>query len=296
MRFVFLIVIIQQIGAIVSSECGVRKLKINHAIVHGQPTTHGDWPWHVAVYHREYLSNSYACGGTLISDLFVLTANHCVRGINGYVLSKRRIFVRLGLHDLNELNAQTFQQHNVHHIHSYTVSNDRKNDIAILELTTVATFTDFVQPACLNLVEDLTDQFGTTVGWGADETDTLSPTLKSQHMPVVSTMQCIEQNEGIFRLVLDSSTFCAGYLNGTTVCNGDSGGGLYFERNGVWHVGGIVSFTAPRSAGNSKCDLKSYAGFTKVYYFLPWIRKVTGDRFGNEKTGKYFQMFTLTNL
>ncbi|XP_038122734.1 prostasin [Culex quinquefasciatus] len=227
------------------------------------------------------LTYNYTCGGTLISKNFVLTANHCIRGENGYVVSKRKIFVRLGLHNLENLNPQTFQQHNVYQIHEYNVSNNRKNDIAILELATQATFTDYVQPACLNLVEDLTGQFGTAVGWGADETDKISPDLKSQRMPVVSTIQCIENNDGAFRQILDRSIFCAGYTNGTTVCNGDSGGGIHFERNGVWYVGGIVSFTARRDARN-RCHLESYAGFTDVQYFLPWLRSVTGLDFVEE--------------
>lgn len=284
MRFVLLILFIQQISATISFECDVRKLTINDAIVHGQPTSHGDWPWHVAIYHRGYLTYNYTCGGTLISKNFVLTANHCIRGENGYVLSKRKIFVRLGLHNLENLNPQTFQQHNVYQIHEYNVSNNRKNDIAILELATQATFNDYVQPACLNLVEDLTGQFGTAVGWGADETDKISPDLKSQRMPVVSTIQCIENNDGAFRQILDRSIFCAGYTNGTTVCNGDSGGGIHFERNGVWYVGGIVSFTARRDARN-RCHLESYAGFTDVQYFLPWVRSVTGLDFVEESAG-----------
>ncbi|EDS36291.1 proacrosin [Culex quinquefasciatus] len=270
-KVAFIIVLISLTDAF---ECGVRKNNVNKVIVRGQQTSPGDWPWHVAIYHQGYSSYSYACGGTLLSKIFVLTADHCVRSENDYVISSRNIFVRLGLHNMRELNRQTFQQHKVQQIHTLGLSKQLKNDIAILELATEAEFTNFVQPACVNQVKDLTNQFGTAVGWGVDETDRISQVLKSQRMPVVSTNKCLESNRGIFRQVLDSSLFCAGFTNGTTVCNGDSGGGLHFERNGTWYVGGIVSFTAPRGSSN-RCNLKSYAGFTDVQRFLPWIFNVT---------------------
>jgi hypothetical protein len=43
-------------------------------IVGGKDAHPGEWPWHVALY----FSGQYFCGGTLISDTFVLTAAHCV--------------------------------------------------------------------------------------------------------------------------------------------------------------------------------------------------------------------------
>lgn len=278
-------------------KCGLRKWNINVVIVRGQPTFHGDWPWHAAIYHLEDNSESYACGGTVISELYVLTADHCVRDKNEAVLSNKRMLVRLGLHYLRDLNPKKFQQHKVNKILIYKGKDQLRNDIAILELGTVIEFTEFVQPACLNQEEDLTRQFGTAVGWGFDETGVTSPILKSQRMPVVSTNKCLESNDGLLRAVLDSSIICAGYLNGTTVCNGDSGGGLHFERKGVWYVGAIVSFTLQRD-GINRCHLKSYAGFTDVHHFLPWIRNVTGLGLVDESAGKkiYYKTDQTSNI
>ncbi|KAL1401364.1 hypothetical protein pipiens_006665 [Culex pipiens pipiens] len=267
-----------------SFECGVRQQRINEAIVRGQPTSPGDWPWHAAIYHRgKDYSNAYACGGTLISELFVLTAGHCVKSENSYVLSPSKVFVQLGVHNLLKLDPYT-QQHDVDIIHLYDSANNLRNDIALLKLETQAKFNEFVRPACVNRQQDLTRNFGTAVGWGRDETDQLLPLLKSATMPVVSGYQCLENNDGVFRLALDSSLFCAGFSNGTTVCNGDSGGGLHFERKGVWHVGGIIAFTAPRDS-SLLCHTESYAAFTNVYKFLPWIRNVTQLRYLGGITG-----------
>ena len=44
-------------------------------VVGGKDSHPGEWPWHVALY----FSGQYFCGGSLISDTFVLTAAHCVQ-------------------------------------------------------------------------------------------------------------------------------------------------------------------------------------------------------------------------
>lgn len=257
-----------------SFECGRRKIKLNKAIVRGQDTSPGEWPWHAAVYRRTGFSDSYVCGGTLISDKFLLTADHCTNDDNGNGLVSKRIFIRLGVHNLQALNLQILQQHDVLHVHRFGYSKGVKNDIAILELSTEVRFTEYVQPACINQVPDLTDQLGTVVGWGVTETDALTPVLKSSRMPAIGSIQCIESDRDIFGATLDRSLFCAGYTNGTTVCNGDSGGGIHFERDGAWYVGGLVSFTGVRDSGHL-CRTKGYAGFTNVFHFLPWIWNIT---------------------
>lgn len=257
-----------------SFECGQRKLKLNQAIVRGHDTSPGEWPWHAAVYHRKGFSDSYVCGGTLISEKFLLTADHCIRDDNGNPMVSKRIFVRLGVHNLQALNLQALQQHDVLRLHRFGYFEGIKNDIAILEMATEVRFTEYVQPACINQVPDLTGQFGTVVGWGVTETDDLTPVLKSSSMPVIGSVQCLESDRVVFGATLDRSLFCAGYTNGTTVCNGDSGGGIHFERGGAWYVAGLVSFTGVRDSGNL-CRTNGYAGFTNVFHFLPWISSIT---------------------
>ncbi|KAL1402729.1 hypothetical protein pipiens_005944 [Culex pipiens pipiens] len=220
-----------------SNQCGNRKVLTQNAIQKGQSTYSGAWPWHCAVFHLKNRALEYACGGTLIHRKFVLTADHCVLGDNGYVLTGGRIRVRLGVHRLYLLNTQTWQEHCVHAVHRYgqTVPK-RKNDIAMLELGTEAEFTDYVQPVCVDQRKLLAGEIGTVVGWGYTEYDELADTLQSARIPVIGTIECLESDRDVFGQVLDSSLFCAGFTNGTTVCNGDSGGGLYFERENVCEV------------------------------------------------------------
>lgn len=74
--------------------------------------------------------------------------------------------------------------------------------------------------------------------------------------------------------------FCAGYINqskrncfvanlnilsvilGTTVCKGDSGGGLVVKYEGRYYLTGVVSLSPTAPSGG--CDSQQYGLFTKV--------------------------------
>nr|XP_029716135.1 polyserase-2-like [Aedes albopictus] len=88
-------------------------------------------------------------------------------------------------------------------------------------------------------------------------------------------MTCLNSDHEAFGPTLKREMFCAGYTNGTGVCNGDSGGGLFFEVDGVWYVGGIVSFTRARDENQKRCHTKGYGVFTKIHDYLSWIREHT---------------------
>ncbi|XP_058453607.1 transmembrane protease serine 9-like [Malaya genurostris] len=258
-------------------ECGVPQIGGNELIVHGQETAPGDWPWHVALYHRKARSIDYACGGTIISEQFVLTAAHCVMNkANGFQLSPNRVFVRMGIHDLEQFDPKSAQHHEVGKIHKFANYSRLIDDIALLELSTIIRFNEYVQPACVNLEPNITGVYGTVVGWGLTEDDETAPVLKRAEMPVIDPLTCLKSDRVLFGQTLHEGLFCAGYTNGTSVCNGDSGGGLFIRRANTWFVSGIVSFSQIRAGGTNYCYTKGYGAFTRVERYLAWIREITG--------------------
>lgn len=62
---------------------------------------------------------------------------------------------------------------------------------------------------------------------------------------------------------------------GTSVCNGDSGGGLVFpvKSKDRWVLEGIVSLS-PRRKSTSYCDPFQYTVFTKVGLYIKWIQHI----------------------
>ncbi|XP_053683628.1 chymotrypsinogen A-like [Sabethes cyaneus] len=177
-------------------ECGIPKIGGNELITTGKDTVMGDWPWHAAIYHRKGHSTDYVCGGTVISEEFIVTAAHCV------------------------MNAAT-------------------------GLNTIISFSNYVQPACMNLEPNITGQYGTVIGWGLTEYDETSSILKKADIPVIEPVACLKTDRVLFGQTLDDGLFCAGYTNGTGVCNGDSGGGLFFRRSNKWFLD-LRNYQPPR--------------------------------------------------
>lgn len=58
---------------------------------------------------------------------------------------------------------------------------------------------------------------------------------------------------------------------GTSVCNGDSGGGMVFLEGGVYYVRGLVSFSSRRE-DRDVCNPANYVIFTDVAKYLDWVK------------------------
>ncbi|XP_055620979.1 serine protease 55-like [Toxorhynchites rutilus septentrionalis] len=265
----------------VSLQCGIPRVRHEALIVRGGATRHGEWPWHAAIHHRTSPGSivEYACGGSLISHQFVLTAAHCTVNQNtGNKLSRGGLFVRLGVHNLESIDPEIAQQYSVKNVYPFDKFSrqNMRNDIALLELNESVQLTDYVVPVCINRQFNLTNDVGTSVGWGLTENDEVSPVLRLARLPVIDDIDCLESDRDLFGKKFHKGMFCAGHTNGTSVCNGDSGGGLFFKRGEAWYVGGIVSFSKIREDGSNLCYTEGYAGFTKVAWYLTWISNVTG--------------------
>lgn len=148
-------------------------------------------------------------------------------------------------------------------------------DIALLELDEELTFTDYIQPICL--WDSLTEPWknnGYAVGYGKSEdlTKLHENIAKKINIPFQSQEECFIKEPELASLG-SNRTFCAGAADGTGVCLGDSGGGLFIYANNVVYLRGIVSSSLIK---NGACDVNNYAIFTNVLKYTSWIKS-----FGN---------------
>ncbi|XP_065167498.1 uncharacterized protein [Atheta coriaria] len=254
-------------------------------ITFGQSTKEGEFPWHVALYHERGADLQYICGASLISRSHVITVAHCVtRRRSATALNPDSLVVYLGKYYLKKWSNPGIQDSQVAAIlpHPEYNSQTYANDIAILKLLNPATFSDFVRPICLwgdgQDLEGVLNKPGTVVGWGFDHTGKVTEELTQAKMPVVSKETCIYSFPDFFSRFTTSKTFCAGFRNGTSVCNGDSGGGMVFPKQTstpnreVWQLRGLVSISVALQ-NQFKCDSSHYVVFTDVAKYLDWIHE-----------------------
>ncbi|XP_021913642.1 serine proteinase stubble-like isoform X3 [Zootermopsis nevadensis] len=263
-------------------QCGMLVVRTNPLITYGEDTVIGQWPWHAALYLYMRRDIRYRCGGSLIGIKTVITAAHCVTK-NDKQLAPGDIIVYLGRYNLRNLNEEGSQNRDVTKVtvHPSYNATSTVGDIAVLTLSTSVEVTVTVRPVCLWDQENINPAYlvnkeGLVVGWGLNEYDEPTETLKMVTMPVVSQQACIWSDPNYYSHFTSNTTFCAGYRNGSSVCNGDSGGGMVFlnqDNDGtqMWMLRGIVSHSRRRDGYANICDTKSYIVFTDVAQYLSWI-------------------------
>uniref|UniRef100_A0A182IUR9 Uncharacterized protein n=1 Tax=Anopheles atroparvus TaxID=41427 RepID=A0A182IUR9_ANOAO len=116
----------------------------------------------------------------------------------------------------------------------------------------------------------LVGQTGTIVGFGLNEHDELTGMLQKAELTVVDVYACLDNDREAYGRVLTRNMYCAGGRANVSGCNGDSGGGMFFDRNGTWYIRGIISFIAMRPNA-MLCDSSKYTVFTDVRGYSGWI-------------------------
>lgn len=258
-------------GQTISASSSFLRSNETNRIVNGHECNSSDqFPYQaLLIIHKR--TGQLICGGSVLSDRWVLTAAHCVA-------NSLQTVIHLGALDYapstpNHQPDRTISTASRTIIHQrYRTAPAVTNDMALLQLRDRVQFGRSIQPVRLPGVYD---QFGwsQTVlasGWGvtAGHSTVIARRLRYAHMNIISNLEC---RKAYNVALLSECTMCAMGKRGESVCSGDSGGPLVLESD-MRTLVGVTSFG--HAAG---CHLAKPQGFMRVSMFVEWIRRETDN-------------------
>jgi trypsin len=221
-------------------------------IVGGVAATSGQHPYIVSLQRT-----SHSCGATIIANTWLLTAAHCIAGVQASALNIRYNTLTHNSGGTTVKVAQIFQ-------HEQYNANTINNDIALLKLATALTLGQANAAAVALPAQGSDPASGANArvsGWGTtSEGGSIPAGLRYVDVPIVARATC---NTAYGGNQITANMFCAGVLNtgGKDACQGDSGGPVVINNQVV----GAVSW-------GYGCARPQYPGvYTRVGNYIPWI-------------------------
>nr|XP_020138168.1 chymotrypsinogen B-like [Microcebus murinus] len=212
-------------------------------IVNGEDAVPGSWPWQVSLQDK---TGFHFCGGSLISEDWVVTAAHC------------------GVKTTDQVVAGEFDQ-----------GSDEEN-IQVLKIAKVRRAA--AQPRGRAGRRDRSPRV-LGPAWGPPLAPRPFPPgrtapshpaanktpdkLQQAALPLVSNADC----KKFWGSKITDVMVCAG-ASGVSSCMGDSGGPLVCQKDGAWNLVGIVSW------GSGTCSTSSPAVYARVTALLPWVEEI----------------------
>jgi len=263
--------------------CGLAKTNMSNKdyILDGSIPERYKYPWmaKIIVYNNSQdLPGN--CGGSLISNKWVLSAAHCFRGVSN--ISTIKVFLRA--HNLGSFTYSIdYNNTEVYWVEEVLLHPDyednQKIDLALLKLNKTVDFARFkdIRPICLpprKSTKMFAGEDAIAAGWGRNDSNQqigeLSSILLEKDVKVVTNDQCLDKR-------LTKWNICTTY----GVCKGDSGGPLITSGSGDgvtpgqnYELIGVAMAVEMTEVGNPACygEERSPSDlYVRVTLHLDWI-------------------------
>ncbi|XP_072943197.1 trypsin-1-like [Epargyreus clarus] len=248
------------------------KHNVNQLVIGGVAATTGEFPHMALLGFGEQSPEAFPCGGSVISENYILTAGHCTstKDLGPVAYALVGTLKRSGDYDRENL-------YNIKKIikHPDYAPPQKYHDIALLQTHKRMKLNQFVVPACLDTGNQEAEEVLAT-GWGATANRGASAdVLQKVKLSKFSQEECAMYfpTERLMKRGFDPKTqTCYGDKNQSKdTCQGDSGGPLQIKSKRMkcmYVVVGVTSF-------GRACGFIGQPGiYTRVVDYLPWIESI----------------------
>lgn len=226
-------------------------------IIGGSPASEA-YPFMASLQYKDPNRSPIRCGATLVSPHWLVTAAHCIAGLDGVELDPAPFQVKIGSTDHQAGTTYQIERFVAHPW--WGAGKESIADIGLIKLTAAAS-----QPYVDSAGFPANGASVRILGWGRTSDNGPIPRelqqLDSTTLPYES---CIHNDP----YDITPGDVCVDAPGGTaSICSGDSGGPLLVRVQGTWQIAGIAS----RSPGESSC-LDGPPVFTSTNDYWHWVQ------------------------